>query len=82
MDTFDDVFAAFGGPARLAEATGLRPFHAQTMKQRGSIPPAYWTRVVSAAERLNIDGVTTEKLAVIAAARRPASRHQQVARCG
>ena len=52
MRTFDDVFEAFGGPAALAKEIGIEPFHAQTMKTRGSIPPGYWLEVIGAASRL------------------------------
>lgn len=69
MRTFDDVFAAFGGPTRLAEAIGIKPFHAQTMKTRGSIPPGYWPDVVKAASKQEIEGLTHEALAKMAAAK-------------
>lgn len=71
MQTFDDVFVAFGGPRRLAAALGIRHFHAGTMKARGSIPPAYWSDLVSAANELGIEGVTLEALAEMAKAKRP-----------
>ncbi len=72
MRTFDDVFTAFGGPARLAEAIGIEPFHAQTMKTRGNIPAGYFVDVAAAAEQLTKEGrgelewVTVEALAAIA----------------
>lgn len=69
MRSFEDVFAKFGGPARYAEAIGIQPVHAQTMKQRRSIPPKYWARTVTAAATAKIDGVTLEALAEIAEAR-------------
>lgn len=71
METFEDIFAAFGGPARYADAIGIKDFHAQTMRQRGSIPPAYWSDTVKAAQERDIEGVTLETLARIAAAKRP-----------
>lgn len=66
MQTFEDIFSAFGGPARFADAIGIKGFHAQTMKQRGSIPPAYWSDTVKAAQERDIEGVTLEKLAEMA----------------
>lgn len=69
MRSFDDVFAKFGGPARFAEAIGIPAFHAQTMKQRGSIPPGYWARTVAAAKAARIGGITLDALAEIAAAK-------------
>lgn len=72
MRTFEDVFAAFGGPTRFADAVGIKPFHAQTMKTRDSIPPGYWSDVVKAAAELGIKGINLEALARIAAAKREA----------
>lgn len=76
MRTFDDVFAAFGGPARLAEAIGIEAFHAQTMKTRGSIPAGYFLRVAAAAERLGDNGkwITVEELSAIAEAKTEEAR--------
>ena len=71
MRTFDDVFVAFGGPRRFAAALGIKHFHAGTMKSRGSIPPAYWSDLVSAAQERGIEGVTLEALAEVAKAKRP-----------
>jgi hypothetical protein len=69
MRTFEDVFAAFGGPARFAREIGIPVGHAQTMRQRGSIPAAYFLRTAIAARRLKIKGVTVATLAALAAAR-------------
>lgn len=66
MRTFDDVIRAFGGPASFARAIGIEPFHGQTMKTRGSIPPKHWPAVEEAAERLNIEGISKEVLADMA----------------
>ncbi|NTG26153.1 hypothetical protein G6L08_03260 [Agrobacterium rhizogenes] len=40
---------------------------AKAMRRRGSIPSCYWVRVVSAAKRRGIDGVTFERLAKLIA---------------
>lgn len=69
MKTFEDVIADFGGPARFAEAIGIKDFHAQTMKTRGSIPPGYWNAVVAGAAARGIQDITLETLAAIAAAK-------------
>lgn len=63
MAKLDDIFAAFGGATRLAEAIGISPIHAQTMKGRRSIPSGYWVAIVKAAERQKIQGITYERLA-------------------
>lgn len=70
MDTFQAVIDAFGGPTKYADAIKIPGFHAQSMKTRGSIPPAYWADTVSAATERNIEGVTLEKLAELAKEKR------------
>lgn len=67
MDSFRDIFAAFGGPAKLADAIGIKAFHAQTMKTRDSIPPEYWPAVIGAASARGIEGITADALMQIAA---------------
>ena len=62
MAKINDIFVAFGGATRLAEAIGINPIHAQTMKTRRSIPAAYWPALVKAAKRKAIPGITLEKL--------------------
>jgi hypothetical protein len=74
LDTFQSVIDAFGGPTKFAEAIGIPGFHAQSMKTRGSIPPAYWVDTVSAAAQRDVEGVTLEKLADIAKAKREAEK--------
>ena len=68
METFSDIIGSFGGPAKFAEAINIKGFHAQTMKARDSIPPAYWADTVAEAQKRGIEGVTLEKLAEIAKA--------------
>ena len=63
MAKLDDIFDAFGGAPSLAAAIGIKPFHAQTMKTRRSIPSGYWVAIVKAAERQKIRGITYERLA-------------------
>lgn len=70
LDTFQAVIEAFGGPTKFAEAIGIPGFHAQSMKTRDSIPPAYWKDTVSAAHERDVEGVTLEKLAELARAKR------------
>lgn len=88
LDTYQSVIDAFGGPTKYAEAIKIPGFHAQSMKTRGSIPPAYWVDTVSAAERLALtetderrrfalQGVTLEKLAELAKEKRPQTEAAQ-----
>lgn len=74
LDNFQAVIEAFGGPTKFAEAIGIPGFHAQSMKTRDSIPPAYWVDTVSAASQRDVEGVTLEKLADLAKAKREAER--------
>jgi hypothetical protein len=69
--SFSGVIEAFGGPSKYAEAIGIPGFHAQSMKNRDSIPPAYWSDTVTAASERDISGVTLKRLADIAKAKRP-----------
>jgi hypothetical protein len=77
LDTFQAVIDAFGGPTKYADAIRVPGFHAQSMKTRGSIPPAYWADTVSAAAERGIEGVTLEKLADLAKEKRPQSEAAQ-----
>lgn len=53
--------AAFGGDIGVPYET------AKAMRRRGSIPSGYWVRVVDAAKRREIDGVSYERLAELVA---------------
>jgi hypothetical protein len=79
MDTFAAIMAAWPTDADFARDIGIRPNHGQVMKARGSIPPGYWPDVVRAAEARRIEGVTIERLADIAAARRRGRQEQHEA---
>ena len=73
MDTlhsFSAIIEAFGGPTKFAEAISVAGFHAQSMKTRDSIPPAYWDDTVSAASERGISGITLKRMAKIARAKR------------
>lgn len=61
FESFSAVIEAFGD--RFAEAIGIEPSHARTIKARGSIPSHRWNAVVKAAAKENIPGVTLELLA-------------------
>lgn len=77
--SFSDVIAAFGGPTKFAEAIGIPDFHAQSMKNRDSIPDTYWADTVAAAKRAAIPGVTLEKLAALAKAKGAERRQRRPA---
>lgn len=71
LNSFQAVIEAFGGPTKYADAIGVAGFHAQSMKTRDSIPPAYWDDTVTAASERGISGVTLKRLAELAKAKRP-----------
>lgn len=73
MQTVDQIIEAFGGPARLARALGVRRYARVTdWKYRGSIPAGAWADIVAAARDNGVHGVTLETLAIIH--RRPEGR--------
>lgn len=64
--TVSDIVEAFGGPAKFGRACGFDRNPASRgsdMRQRGSIPAIYWSRLVEAAKDRGIEGVTLEVLA-------------------
>lgn len=67
MSTVSDIIDAFGGPTEFGRACGFQRNPAargSDMRQRGSIPSAYWQRIVEAARLRNIaDKVNLEALA-------------------
>jgi hypothetical protein len=69
MRTIDEIFKAFDGPAELARVIGKRTEHATAMRRRGSIPVAYWPRIVNEAQTRGIDGLNYDALVAIHAER-------------
>lgn len=63
MRSYIDVISDFGGPAQFARAIGIEPSHANVMKVRDSIAPAYWDAVAKAAAARGILGASIEDLA-------------------
>lgn len=61
MQTIDDLFAAFGGPANFGRVIGKRTEHAGSMKARGYVPVLYWALLVK-SERGQEIGLTFESL--------------------
>lgn len=70
MQSFSDIIDALGGSGVLSKALGLPLGTTSAMKTRDSIPPEYWRDVVSLAKSRGVDGVTYERMAVFAAARK------------
>jgi hypothetical protein len=63
MRTHSDIIGRWPSPADFASDLGIESSHARVMKTRASIPPEYWGKVVSAAVRRGIDGLSLELLA-------------------
>lgn len=67
MKTIPDIFRAFGGLLSFAEDTGINYSTVRSMSARKSIAAHYWPKIVKAAEKKGIEGVTFEALAKIRA---------------
>ena len=65
MKTIPEIIKAFGSIIAFAEATGIGYSAAKTMSHRRSIAAHHWPRIVRAAEKLGIVGITLEVLAKI-----------------
>lgn len=61
METIDDLFRAFGGPAAIGRIIGKRTEHATGMKRRNSIPVRYWQALIE-SDRGRELGLTYAKL--------------------
>ena len=73
MNSLDDLFRAFGGPANLGRALGISTEHAAAMKRRRSIPVRYWLPLIHAARVSGKTTVTFETLTRLHAMERAAS---------
>lgn len=69
METVADVICAWETIEEFAADAGVKPNLAAVWKHRDSIPSSYWTRIVAAATRRQIQGISLEMLARIAAKR-------------
>lgn len=67
--TFSDVINKWPATVDLAADVGVKEVTARAWKARNIIPAEYWTKVIAAAERREIDGVTCELLADLAASK-------------
>ena len=67
MRSINDVFDGLGGVTAVGVVLKLPLGTVSAWKTRESIPPEYWTKIVSVAERLGVEGLTLEFLASLAA---------------
>lgn len=67
MKTLPDIFNAFGGLKSFAEDTGINHSTVRSMSLRESIDSKHWLKIIKAAEKNDIAGVTLELLANISA---------------
>lgn len=70
MNTFRDVINAWPTLDDFASDIRVEPNTAKQMRTRNSVAAAYWPDMISGAKRRKIVGVSLEKLAALAAARR------------
>lgn len=73
MQTFTEIINEFGGPSAFAVILGTTQQNVSQMRQRNSIPSRFWPTVVEAAQEKNIQGITFETLAKLAASREQAA---------
>lgn len=80
MDSVDDIFEYFGGPAKVARHLGVGPSTASEMRRRQSIPVEHWDMLLVADQqldnRLNA-GVLAKVMAEAARLRRQQRASQQ-----
>lgn len=63
MHDVASLMALWPSVSDFARDIGIAPTHAHVMKLRGSIPPAHWSAVVSAAEARGFSDVSMDVLA-------------------
>lgn len=79
MMTVQQIIDMWPSASEMARDIGLRrPSHGTVMKARGSIPVEYWAKLVEAAERRSIKGVTFEAL-TLAHSRRASQSNKECA---
>lgn len=66
MESFSALVERFGGAAKMAPEIGELPNTIRQWVARGSIPARYWQKIIEAARRLNVRGVTYAALAELA----------------
>ena len=67
MDSAAQIIDRFGGPTAFAFIVGTTQQNATNMKARGTIPASFFRAIVDAAVERNIEGLTLDVLADLAA---------------
>ena len=67
MESAAQIIDAFGGPTAFAFVVGTTQQNATNMKARGTIPANFFRAIVDAAADRNIQGITLDVLADLAA---------------
>lgn len=70
METFADVINLWPSTGELAGDIGVTTLVVRQMRNRDSIDSAYWAALVAGAQKRQIEGVTLELLAHLAAKRK------------
>lgn len=68
--SYRPIIQKWPSPAEFGADLGIKDAHVRTFKMRDSIPADYWERIVEAAIKRGISGVTVAVLARIAAKRK------------
>jgi hypothetical protein len=70
MESFVAIINSWPHPAKFAEDVGVTPALVAVWKTRDTIPAAYWSWVVAAAEKRQIDGISYTLLGNLRRAKR------------
>ena len=65
MKSIREIIKSFGSIIEFSNDVGINYNTAKTMSARKAIAPQYWPRIVEAAEKKGIHGITLECLATI-----------------
>ena len=67
LASFVDVLIAWPSLAELARDLSVPAMAVQSWRRRGSIPERHWTRLIQAARRRGIRGISLDRLHALAA---------------
>lgn len=70
MDSFREIIGRWPSRSAFGDDVGAKPGTVRMWHTRDFIPPEFWAAAVRAAASRQIDGVTAETMATLAARRR------------
>lgn len=63
MQTFKDIIAEWDTLEAFRQSVGVPYQRARKWRDRNSIPPMYWGRVIDACRKHGVDGISADTLA-------------------